>query len=62
VRNIAFTEIINMFHPIEVPFGCAMLFNVVDLKEGVSIEDVELAVSSAGRYSRTPDLFPKKDR
>ena len=30
-----------MFHPIEVPFGCAMLFNVVDLKEGVSIEDVE---------------------
>lgn len=31
-----------MFHPIEVPFGCAMLFNVVDLKEGVSIEDVEM--------------------
>lgn len=33
-----------MFHPIEVPFGCAMLFNVVDLKEGVSIEDVELVL------------------
>lgn len=30
-----------MFHPIEVPFGCAMLFNVVDLKQGVTIEDVE---------------------
>lgn len=33
-----------MFHPIEVPFGCAMLFNVVDLKEGVSIEEVELVL------------------
>lgn len=31
-----------MFHPIEIPFGCTMLFNVVDLKDGVSIEDVEL--------------------
>lgn len=31
-----------MFHPIEIPFGCTMLFNVVDLKEDVSIEDVEL--------------------
>ena len=31
-----------MFHPIEIPFGCTMLFNVVDLKPGVSIEDVEL--------------------
>ncbi len=31
-----------MFHPIEIPFGCKMLFNVVDLKEGVTIEDVEL--------------------
>ncbi|GAA0402377.1 hypothetical protein GCM10009133_08900 [Cocleimonas flava] len=33
-----------MFHPIEIPFGCVMLFNVVDLKEGVSIEDVELTL------------------
>lgn len=33
-----------MFGPIEIPFGCVMLFNVVDLKEGVSIEDVELAL------------------
>lgn len=33
-----------MFHPIEVPFGCAMLFNVVDLKEGVTIEDVEMVL------------------
>lgn len=31
-----------MFEPIEIPFGCVMLFNVVKLKEGVSIEDVEL--------------------
>ncbi|MGB0848605.1 MAG: hypothetical protein ACPGSM_17875 [Thiolinea sp.] len=31
-----------MFGPIEVPFGCSMLFNVVDLKEGVTIDDVEL--------------------
>lgn len=33
-----------MFHSIEVPFGCVMLFNVVDLKDGVSIEDVELVL------------------
>lgn len=31
-----------MFNPIEIPYGCSMLFNVIDLKEGVSIEDVEL--------------------
>lgn len=31
-----------MFHSIEVPFGCKMLFNVVDLKEDKTIEDVEL--------------------
>lgn len=33
-----------MFHPIEIPFGCVMLFNVVDLKDGVTIEDVELVL------------------
>jgi len=33
-----------MFNPIEIPFGCVMLFNVVDLKEGVSVEDVELTL------------------
>ena len=33
-----------MFHPIEIPFGCVMMFNVVDLKDGVSVEDVELAL------------------
>lgn len=33
-----------MFHPIEIPFGCVMLFNVVDLKEGVKVEDVELVL------------------
>ena len=31
-----------MFNPINIPFGCTMLFNVVDLKDGVNIEDVEL--------------------
>lgn len=31
-----------MFSPIEIPFGCTMLFNVVDLKEGVTVDDVEL--------------------
>ena len=31
-----------MFAPIEVPYGCKMLFNVVDLKDGYTIEDVEL--------------------
>ncbi len=31
-----------MFNPIEIPFGCTMLFNVIDLKEGVTIDDIEL--------------------
>lgn len=31
-----------MFHPIEIPFGCKMLFNVVDLKDDKTVEDVEL--------------------
>ena len=33
-----------MFEPITIPFGAAMLFNVIKLKEGVSTEDVELAI------------------
>lgn len=33
-----------MFHPINIPFGCVMLFNVVDLKEGVTVEDVEMVL------------------
>ncbi len=33
-----------MFNPIEIPFGCVMLFNVVQLKDGVTIDDVELAL------------------
>jgi len=33
-----------MYHPISIPFGCVMLFNVVNLKEGVTIEDVELTL------------------
>jgi len=31
-----------MFHPINIPFGCVMLYNVVKLKPEVTIEDVEL--------------------
>lgn len=33
-----------MFTPITIPFGAAMLYNVVKLKEGVKVEDVELAL------------------
>ena len=33
-----------MFEPITIPFGAVMLFNLVKLKEGVSVEDVELAL------------------
>ena len=33
-----------MFNPLIVPYGCVMLYNVVKLKEGVSEEDVELAL------------------
>ena len=35
-----------MFHPISIPFGCVMLFNVVDLKDGVTVEDVELVLGN----------------
>ena len=31
-----------MFEPLQIPYGCVMLFNVVDLKDGVTVEDVEL--------------------
>ena len=31
-----------MFEPLAVPYGCVMLYNVVKLKEGVKIEDVEM--------------------
>jgi len=33
-----------MFEPIQIPYGCVMMFNVVDLKEGVKVEDVELVL------------------
>jgi len=33
-----------MFHPLTIPFGSVMLFNVVKLKDGVSTDDVELAL------------------
>ena len=33
-----------MFAPITIPFGSVMLFNVVKLKDGVTTEDVELAL------------------
>lgn len=31
-----------MFEPLTVPFGSVMMYNVVKLKEGVTLEDVEL--------------------
>jgi hypothetical protein len=34
----------RMFAPIEIPHGCVMLFNVVDLKKGVRVGDVELVL------------------
>ena len=33
-----------MFNPITIPFGAAMLYNVVKLKPGVSTDDVEMAI------------------
>lgn len=33
-----------MFEPLAVPFGCVMLYNVVKLKEGVTVEDVEMTL------------------
>jgi hypothetical protein len=33
-----------MFEPIKIPFGATMLFNVVKLKEGVTMDDVELVI------------------
>jgi len=33
-----------MFDAISVPFGCKMLFNEISLKQGVSMDDVELAL------------------
>jgi len=33
-----------MFHPIKIPFESKMLFNVVKLKEGVTIDDVEMVL------------------
>ncbi len=33
-----------MFNPIEIPFGCVMLFNAIKLKPGVTVDDVELAL------------------
>ena len=33
-----------MFSPITIPFGAVMLFNLVKLKQGVSADDVQLAL------------------
>ena len=33
-----------MFDPINIPFGAKMLFNVVKLKKGVSIDAIEMAI------------------
>lgn len=31
-----------MYHPINIPYGGVMLFNVVKLKEGVTLADIEM--------------------
>lgn len=33
-----------MFEPITIPFGSVMLYNLIKLKDGVTVEDVELAL------------------
>jgi len=33
-----------MYEPISIPFGAVMLYNVVKLKDGITPEDVELAL------------------
>ena len=33
-----------MFDTLSVPYGCVMLYNVVKLKEGATIEDMELTI------------------
>ena len=33
-----------MFHPITIPFDAVMLSNVVKLKDGVTVDDAELAL------------------
>ncbi len=33
-----------MFNPITIPYGAKMLFNVVKLKQGVTLDEVELVV------------------
>jgi hypothetical protein len=33
-----------MFDPLTIPYGGVMLFNVVKLKPGVTVDDVELAI------------------
>ncbi len=33
-----------MFEPLTIPYGVVMLFNVVKLKQGVSVDDIELAI------------------
>ena len=33
-----------MFNPITIPYDAVMLYNVVKLKPGVSVEDAEMAI------------------
>ena len=33
-----------MFGPITIPYGCKMLFNVIEPKSGVTIDDIEMAL------------------
>lgn len=42
-----------MFNPITIPFGCVMLFNVVKLKDGVAVEDVELTLGEMCNVVKT---------
>ena len=42
-----------MFHPITIPFGCVMLFNVVKLKKGVTVEDIEMELGDMCNVVKT---------
>lgn len=50
-----------MFNPIQIPFGCVMLFNVVDLKPGVTVEDVELVLGEMCNVVKTTTVMTKVD-
>lgn len=41
-KPLSIKEKHTMFDPIKIPYGCKMLYNVIKLKDGISLEDVEL--------------------